>query len=314
MDLLESLRARMDILPEGDHTEGLRAVLSHVEAAFRPLARGQESADESLFTDAIYRTNQAFEGSIKEAYRVLAGCDPSRIRPFDIENYLEQNGIFKPRVLAQFRNYRQEWRNPSTHDYTLLFDESEAFLAIISVSAFAYLLFEEIAEKLSSQASQEETEAVKKQLGEIIASVHEGLLERVRTTLVAFAGHQHSMSLKTEAQLVGALRGFLVALMPDLIVVAEERLAPDRRERADLVIRDGELNVIVELKRARSSAGSVQTGLSQLANYMSLAKAIHGVLFYVPEEPSQVDVEEVPIPRIGGYALIIKPKLAVQSL
>jgi hypothetical protein len=311
MDLLESLRTRLNILPEGDHSAGLRAVLVHVEAAFRHLARGQESADDSLFTDAIYRTNQAFEGSIKEAYRVLAGIHPVRLRPFDIENYLEEHGIFRSRVLAQFRNYRQDWRNPSTHDYTLVFDESEAFLAIISVSAFAYLLFDEIAEKLSQQASQAETEAAKEGFGDVIASGNERLLDRVKTALIAFAGRQHSTPLKTEAQFIGALMGFMATLMPDLSIESEKSLSPDGKERADLVVGDGEFNVIVELKRGRPNEGSVRSGLSQLTSYMSLAKAIHGILFFTPFEPGEIEVEEMPIPRVGGYALVLRPKSSV---
>ena len=97
MDLLESLRTKLNILPDGDHSAGLRAVLVHVEAAFKHLSRGQELTDESLFTDAVYRTNQAFEGSIKEAYRVLAGSDPAKLRPFGIETYLDKHKIFKAR-------------------------------------------------------------------------------------------------------------------------------------------------------------------------------------------------------------------------
>jgi hypothetical protein len=110
MDLVATLRLKIEKLPTGDHTAGLEAVSSHIETAFAHLARGQNDDDESAFTDVIYRTNQAFEGSIKEAYRVLAGEDPSRQRPFDIENYLESNGVFRERVLAQFTNYRTEWR------------------------------------------------------------------------------------------------------------------------------------------------------------------------------------------------------------
>jgi hypothetical protein len=57
VDLLESLRTKLNVLPDGDHSARLQAVLIHVEAAFKHLSRGQELADESLFTDAIYRTN-----------------------------------------------------------------------------------------------------------------------------------------------------------------------------------------------------------------------------------------------------------------
>jgi hypothetical protein len=99
MDLVETLKKKIIALEEGEYIPGLKAVLSHIETAFRHLSRGQESDDDTAFTDAIYRTNQAFEGSVKEAYRVLAGQDPSRKRPYDIENYLERNNVFRSRVL-----------------------------------------------------------------------------------------------------------------------------------------------------------------------------------------------------------------------
>ena len=97
------------------------------------LKRGSDTADDTAFTDAIYRANQAFEGSLKEAFRVVAAKDPEKVRPFDIENFLQENSILRGRVLEQMSRYRPEWRNPSTHDYQLDFDEDEALLAIVSV-------------------------------------------------------------------------------------------------------------------------------------------------------------------------------------
>ncbi len=149
MNIIELIKNQIENLPDGPHLLGLRSVIRHIEAAYRHLSRGQELSDESAFTDAIYRSNQAFEGSIKEAYRVLAEKDPQRKTTFDIEKYLQENNLFKQRVLAQFSNYRTEWRNPATHDYNLDFDEDEAFLAITSVSAFAKLLTNQISEKLA---------------------------------------------------------------------------------------------------------------------------------------------------------------------
>lgn len=125
MDLIATLRTKIETLPQGEYMHGLHSVLMHIETSFKHLDRGQSQDDEQAFTDAVYRTNQAFEGSIKEAYRVLAGKDPEKITPFEIENYLDKSSVFKPRVLAQFTTYRTKWRNPSTHDYTLSFDESE---------------------------------------------------------------------------------------------------------------------------------------------------------------------------------------------
>jgi len=126
----------------------MRAALS-IEVAHRHLARGQAQNDETAFTDAIYRTNQAFEGSIKEAYRVLASKEPANKTPFQIEQYLQKHGVLRERVLTQFTRYRTEWRNPSTHDYKLDFDEDEAFLAIVSVSAFVKVLVDQIIEALA---------------------------------------------------------------------------------------------------------------------------------------------------------------------
>jgi len=308
VDLLESLRMKLNVLPDGDHSAGLRAVLIHVEAAFKHLSRGQELADESLFTDAVYRTNQAFEGSIKEAYRVLAGIDPAKLRPFDIENYLDKNKVFKARVLAQFKNYRTEWRNPSTHDYTLLFDESEALLAIISVAGFAYLLFDEIAEKLSEKASQAKTEAEKPRFGRITNAENDDLFTRVKGALIAFAGQQRSDPLKTESQMVGALTGFLTTLMPQIKVESDKPLGTDRKGRADLVIGDADSTVIVELKRAKANRSSVEGGFSQLASYMACINSAKGILFYVPEEPEDMDVAEIPKSRVGGDAVLLTPK------
>ena len=90
MDLVDTLRTKIDVLGDGDYLPGLRAVLLHIETAFRHLSRGQATDDDTAFTDAIYRTNQAFEGSVKEAYRVLAGHDPAKKRPYEIESYLER--------------------------------------------------------------------------------------------------------------------------------------------------------------------------------------------------------------------------------
>jgi hypothetical protein len=72
MNLIEVLSQRAEAIPQGPHSVGLKAVVQHAQAAVRHLERGQKERDETAFTDAVYRTNQAFEGSLKEAYRVLA--------------------------------------------------------------------------------------------------------------------------------------------------------------------------------------------------------------------------------------------------
>src|SRR4030095_14112291 len=102
--------------------------------------------------------------------------------PNNIENSLQENNVLRPGVLAQLTNYRREWRNPSTHDYRLDFDEDEALLAIVTVSAFAIVLIDQITERISFEQAK------------IIASeqptspnVTQSLLEQVATLIEQFA-------------------------------------------------------------------------------------------------------------------------------
>src|SRR5207245_6917221 len=103
-------------------------------------------------------------------------------------------------------------------------------------------------------------------------------------------------------------------LMPGLRVEPDKPLALDGKERADLIVGDGTFNVIVELKRAKPDEASIRNGLSQLTTYMNLAKAIHGILFFAPGEPGEIEIDELPIPRVGGYALVLRPKSSSVAL
>ena len=102
MDLLELIRDKCNSFSDPETAQGLVSVISHIEIAERHLDRGKKGEDY-LFTDAIYRTNQAFEGSLKEAYRVLTGNQPGKLTPFKIEQYFVQNSILKERVLFFLR-------------------------------------------------------------------------------------------------------------------------------------------------------------------------------------------------------------------
>lgn len=316
MDLLATLRTRMGALADGDYMPGLRAVLLHIETAFRHLQRGQETQDETAFTDAIYRSNQAFEGSIKEAYRVLAGKDPDRMRPFDIEGYLEKNNVFRTRILSLFTNYRTEWRNPSTHDYKLDFDESEAFLAIVSVAAFACLLLDQIAEHLAFLAAKQEAEINKPSLEQQLPKKTEPLVDRLTQALLAFAQQHQPVSSSTtaqmESQLVGAISGFLATVTPEYQVRSEEKLVTGRPERADLVIQDKEDRVVVELKRARWSRSTYYNALAQLEHYLLLSNTLGGILYFASEAPAEYEVVQHEVPNRNGRIVILRPKREAQ--
>ncbi|MCP2085940.1 UNVERIFIED_ORG: hypothetical protein J2Y81_001957 [Paraburkholderia sediminicola] len=318
MDLVDTLKKKIEVLDDGDYIPGLRAVLRHIETAFRHLSRGQEIDDETAFTDAIYRTNQAFEGSIKEAYRVLAGQDPHKKRPFDIENYLEKKEIFRSRVLSQFTTYRMEWRNPSTHDYRLDFDESEAFLAIVSVSAFACLLFDQIGERLSFLKSKAEAESQKQILSQTLAaSVNTDLLSRLLRVFQQYcATYVASTGLSTEhteVQVVGALHGFLSAAAPDLFVVTEAKLDQERPFRADLLISRGDEQVVVEVKR-RMVKGYVRNAIAQVERYMLLGGVKSGIVLFLPDAPGELAIETLHVGGVDGRIAVLSPEGSNLSL
>lgn len=311
MNLIETLRNKIEGLDDGEYMHGLRAVLLHIETAGRHLYRGQETDDETAFTDAIYRTNQAFEGSIKEAYRVLADKNPENERPYDIELYLENNSVFRSRVLNQLTIYRKEWRNPSTHDYKLDFDESESLLAIVSVSAFSCLLLDQIAEKLSFGKAQAETIARKGSVSD--ASTKQGskvLLERVLDHVSAFCEEAHVASHRSSkiagVQAVGALHGFLATVAPDLTIETEKQLDSKFRYRADMVVSKGAETIVIEI-RLRLKADRFINAAVRVEDFLNAAGLTQGVIVALPDEPSEMDRLNAQTNIPGGEVVALVP-------
>lgn len=284
MDIIAVLRNKISSLDPGEYTAGLKATLSHVETAFRHLRRGQNDSDQTAFTDAVYRTNQAFEGGIKEAYRVLTKKDPENVRPYDIESHFAKSGTFRQRVLDQFTNYRKEWRNPSTHDYKLDFNESEAFLAIVSVTAFSCLLLDEITQQLAHDrelaAVQKMVEAIKNEVnvanGDLLTRTTEGLK-------AYFLRHSKDPADKgTASEWLGSVSGFLSAVIPDAKIEIDAPLGPDKRHvTADLLVTSGGEKIVVEIKN-RLNILTYKTLLDQVEHMMLSSGICDGVVFFLP--------------------------------
>lgn len=275
MDLVDTLRNKIQALGDEECVPGLKAVLLHIETAFQHLSRGQENGEDTAFTDSIYRTNQAFEGSIKEAYRVLANKDPGRKNPYEIENYLEKNSVFKPRVLSQLTTYRTEWRNPSTHDYKLNFDESEAFLAIVSVSAFSCLLLDQITERVAYNMAQAKAEReLQAAIESISAARAAGLLEWVAELCLHFLPHSEvdmrSGPARRQAQFIGGLSGYMATAAPELAI----QLSPTFvRTGSDFLIAHGDDLVVVETK-SRYDSETLRWALTRLQTVLRAHKGI----------------------------------------
>lgn len=275
MDVVLALRNRIDNLPPGDYSRGLKSVLSHIEVAFSHHQRGEIEKTESSFTDAVYRCNQAFEGSVKEAYRVLAEKDPSKLKPYEIEKHLESEKVFRERVLTLFTNYRQEWRNPSTHDYTLDFDQSEAFIAIMSISAFAKVLIDQIGQVIASRSAIKAAESLS-----TVDNESEKIVRNVAAALIAAseAGILQYDAFSNESELVGAAAGILQSKFPDFDFRLNESLAEDKRYRPDIVMRRGDESLIVEMKYGKGES-LVFRGHDQAEAYLQVSDINNAVVF-----------------------------------
>jgi hypothetical protein len=165
------------------------------------------------------------------------------------------------------------------------FDEGEAFLAIVSVSAFACLLIEQISERIAFLRSKEDAEASKASIRKRMASHKGDLLERTVNLLKEFARLRHdsgsTLPRISGRQLMAALLGFLESASPDLHVASEVPLDVDHRVRADFVVSDDESKLIIEVKGALSRSRTYD-GIVQLEQYMDLSGIRLGVLFFYP--------------------------------
>lgn len=284
MDIIAILREKISLLESGEHSAGLAATLSHIETAFRHLTRGQKKEDQTAFTDAVYRTNQAFEGAIKEAYRVLTKKNPENVRAYDIESHFSRSGTFRQRVLDQFTNYRKEWRNPSTHDYKLDFNESEAFLAIVSVTAFSCLLLDEIVQQLAHDkevaAVQEIADKVRNEINVIDGDLLARTVEALKIYFLRYADQQ--VEKGSAAQLLGSVSGFLASIIPDSIIKTDAPLDSNKRHvTADLLIESCNQRVIVKIKN-RLNILTYKAIINQVEHLMQSFEISDGVILFLP--------------------------------
>lgn len=288
MDILNLIKDQIKQISNGKELVGLNSVLTHIERAEFLLEKGLEQQDEAYFTDVIYRTNQGFEGMLKEAYVYLSGkSDTSKLTPFKIEKYLTDNGIFRERVLEQFTNYRQKWRNLSTHDHKLFFSHSESFLAIISVSAFIHLLLNQIIEKLAFKAESEKLKESKKDIKAEIKdySKRDDLL-KLAGILVKFSNDTPEIQdIRNEYELIGKLEAYIKAADNEFDIQVEPLLDTGERIglRPDFIIKSKTDKIIIELKRTQDRR-AIDSGLNQLTTYLSASGINKGILFIPPKE------------------------------
>lgn len=306
-DLIATLRKKTSALPPGDHLAGLQAVLAHIESAIRHLTRGRNDEDKTAFNDALYRANQAFEGSIKEAYRVLAARNPDGLRAHEIELYLQEHGVFRQRVLALFTHYRKEWRNPSTHDHVLTFDESEAFLAITSVASFACLVIDQIAETLAlSEAGNGHYRSAWTKFG----SQHENQPARpidvIGALLELFDYKSSSNPIRSESQLYAAIKAFFAEFMPQL-EFTEKAPFSHAGQSPTPIIAHVESHKILIVARCSNTRGTVRNAMIEVEYCMAISQIPFGIIYVHKPEVGELTLLIAESPAGEVHLLIPEP-------
>ncbi len=310
MDLLKLIRDNSEALTGTPFETGLAAVIRHVARAEAYLVKGRDEKDPDYFNDVIYRTNQAYEGILKEAYGLLASKDGRKLRTAELENHFARELILSPRVSEAFQKYRQDWRNPSTHDHRLSFTEQDAMLALSTISTFVYLLIDQMIETQSIQKQKDRTTKErakrassdqsrrKKTLGGTVAEV---LMDHALSgTLASFPRNTR------EVEIIGTIHGHLSAALPNLKIDQDPLIRGHGFQiRPDIVVHNGE-SVVIEVKRFKRVPGpNILEGLAQLERYLETLGTREGVLYLVPLKQQHDAVVLTVLRQIGKVEVTI---------
>lgn len=292
MDILKSIKEQVKEIKRLSGKYSFEQIITHIERAELYYLEGIEKADDNFFTDVVYRANQAFEGSLRQSYMVLADKTEKQTsvkRTFDIEEYFESNFIFNDRVLKLFENYRKEWRNKSSHDHKLFFNQSEAFLAVINVSSYVYVLFNQIIEKLAFLRQQEELKEQKEKkkiISKIFADKGHSLKDKIIELIKEISiDNEQLNSQTTETEIIGMFNAFIESASPTSKVFTNYKIESNGKiYRPDILIELEEEKLIIEIKRSLSLDMAHE---EQLLRYMKTIKAEEGILWYPASVPSK---------------------------
>lgn len=279
MDLVVLTKEAIGKIPDNVDISGLNAVVSHIETAIAHRDRGVQSKDSSAFADSIYRTNQAYEGGLKEAYKVLADKNPKNKSPFEIEKYLTENRIFRPRILQQVATYRKDWRNPSTHDYKLDFDSDESLLAITSVCALTILLADQLVEKSTHDKILVSSGDKKEPIVNSLEYRSSDFLHRIALVVKIFASTLVEDD-QSESETIGALTGLINSIVDGAKITGRFGYRNDGVSVPDLVVENEKetIRIMIEIRREKALGARLDLIVKQMDRYLADFKLQGGIL------------------------------------
>ena len=139
------------------------------------------------------------------------------------------------------------------------------------------------------------------------------MTSRVVKILQEFSRHyattKTSVPVETEAQLMGALAGFISTVAPELTFATGRVYRNERTIYVDLEIRRGDELVLVELKRGQNKA-LLEQGVNQLFQYLQIAKAKDEVLFLYSGKTAEYQVHTVKDHHGDKEVSVVRPKLS----
>jgi len=257
MDILSYIKIQIDSIDKITDEVNFFDVLIHLEWAEHLYEQGRKEKNENYYTDVIYRANQVYEGVIREAYKAFCEEPKSKINTYDIESYLTDNKIFEDRVVDHFRVYRKNWRNESTHDHRLFFRESEALMAIASVSSFTYILTNQVLQQIRFKSQKDKgqnNENIKQVLKRKTVDIEKTFRELIQSFVVSNRESLSHENIQGE-EIISMLFGFIKSLNNDEFRAFRYRITDIDGAILvpDLMVKIKDVLSVIEFKFMRSS-------------------------------------------------------------
>lgn len=298
MDANKQISAKTNALLKLKPDADVASVLKHLDVAEKHFQRGTSSDEEDAFTDVVYRCNQVFEGIVKELYEVVSGSPAEKKTPAQIENFLIKEKSFTSRIINYLTTYRKEWRNTSTHDHKIDFNEQEAFVAISNVSTFCYVAIDHMIFCLNSSLVPEVADKIESDgIDNSLEDAGKFIVDGLKSTLTSFASQDGVISFESDQAMSGMMLGFIKSLTEQREVKHEYKTEVfGRNVRIDFVsVHDGSL-AAYELKTytdVGNKGNLIKAGTSFLRDVVSSEVALVGVLFVIPKTLHVSEVDSI---------------------
>lgn len=294
MDIIIPIKEQVKRINNLKSNLHINSIITHIERAEIFFQKGKKDNDDQYFTDVVYRTNQAFEGCSRQAYMILAGKSEQQaqnIKAFQIEKFFIYEEILNDRVLPQFKNYRDNWRNESAHNFKLFFNEEEAYFALLNVSSYAYVLFNQMISKLVFEIEKEKLRTKEINLKKIKGRLKKtglSLREKVIMLIEQFdkdnkigitSSGKTSGEFISEIEIVGMLAAYFGEVSDNnLKVEIEKRLNIKKSFRADIFVEYQGEKLIIEIKRFLHHLNA-DSFIEQVSYYLDEIESVEGIVY-----------------------------------